>query len=98
MSTSPEQPTKKPKKNSSELAVKLIEYRNMLEEARALGEDSIEVSQEVFDFITAGQKTPFLTEGNPGVMVFVEGTKEKHLADGRLNAEVHYDRVIKKSL
>jgi hypothetical protein len=82
----------------TELSAKLLEARQEIERARVSGDEYVEVPEDVFKFMTQGAETPFLTDGNPGVMVFVEGTREKLMSQGNMPAEVYYDKYIKKAL
>jgi hypothetical protein len=45
--------------------------------ASLMNEDYLVVNERVFNAIGRGVKSPYLTYGNPGIKVYLEGTKEK---------------------
>lgn len=65
------------------------EFARAVAFAQADGDGEIEVSQKLFDFLVKNNKTKYLTYGNPGVKVFVEGTKEKIKKDESMDAVSH---------
>jgi hypothetical protein len=60
------------------------------------GDGVVEVSKELFSYLVKNQKTPYLTYGNPGVKVYLEGTREKCEIHDSLSAEDAYSRAVKE--
>lgn len=60
------------------------------------GEDYVEVSKELFEYLVKNQKTPYITYGDPGVKVYLEGTREACEERDRLSADDAYTRGVKE--
>lgn len=60
------------------------------------GGDYVEVSKELFEYLVKNQKTPYITYGDPGVKVYLAGTREACEERDKLSAEDSYARGVKE--
>lgn len=59
------------------------------------GEDFVEVSKELFEYLVKNQKTRYITYGSPGVKVYLAGTREECEITDSLSAEEYHTREIR---
>lgn len=71
-------------------------FRIAVGNAQLEGLEYVEVSEKFFRYLVKNQKTPYLTYGDPGVKVFIQGTREVILAEESLNAEMYGDLKAKQ--
>lgn len=71
-------PTKITEKAIDDTIRLVSEFHSAIQRAqmKADADKYIEVSQEVFDHFTQGHPTPYFWHGNPGVKVFIKGTRD----------------------
>ncbi len=69
-------------------------FSHALSMAQMEGRDYLDVSERVFKYLVRNNKTDSITVGNPGVRVFIEGTREKILSLENLSIE-EYNRQIR---
>jgi hypothetical protein len=81
----------------------LDNYRDFDEALMAIHRDPemhdepfLEVTEELFSALTRGQKTPYLTVGQPGVKVFKIGTRDSIESEEAMPAEAFRDLEIKR--
>lgn len=58
--------------------------------------DYIEVTEKMFKYLAKNSKTKYLTYGNPGIKVFIQGTREEMQAEDNMSAEAYHDLVGKR--
>lgn len=58
------------------------------------GEDFVEVSPELFRYLVKNQKTSYLTYGDPGIKVYLAGTREACEIRDSLSADEAYTRTM----
>lgn len=60
-------------------------------------EPCLEVSEKLFGALTRGQKTSYLTYGQPGIKVFKVGTQDQIEREEAMPAEANRDLQIKRA-
>jgi hypothetical protein len=53
------------------------DFRMAIGRAQMAGRESIEVSEELFNYLVKNNQTEYLTYGSPGVKVYRAGTRDK---------------------
>lgn len=59
------------------------------------GADHIEVTERLFKHLIKGAKTKYITYGNPGIKVFMKGTRDKIEREESMNAEDYANHILK---
>lgn len=72
------------------------EFRMAVANAQMEGVDHVVVTEKVLKYLLRGNKSESLTYGDPGVRVFLEGTKDEIERVERMNAEQFHEHYIKK--
>lgn len=70
-------PQVEPSEPAEQVISDISEFYMRAQTAALMNEDYLVVDQKVFNAIGRGVKTNYLTYGNPGIKVYLEGTKEK---------------------
>jgi len=58
--------------------------------------DHIEVSERLFRELVSGQETPYLTYGDPGIKIYIKGTKSSIDTLEKMSAQEHYEHTMKE--
>lgn len=72
------------------------DFRMAIAEAQMAGADHVVVSERVLKYLLRGNKSESLTYGEPGIRVFLEGTKDEIERVERFSAEQYHEHHIKK--
>lgn len=72
------------------------EFRLAVGQAQMEGIDHLLVTEKLMSYLLRGNKSESLTYGDPGIRIFVEGTKEEIERVERMNAEQFQTHYIKK--
>lgn len=72
------------------------EFRMAVANAQMEGVDHVIVTERVLNYLLRGNKGMSLTYGNPGVRVYLEGTKADTDRMEKLTAEAYHEEYIKK--
>lgn len=71
------------------------EFRMAIANAQLEGIDHVVVSERVMKYLMRGHRGTSLTYGDPGVRVFLKGTKEDTERMEKLSAEAFHEEYIK---
>lgn len=63
------------------------EFRMAIGQAQMAGEEYIEVGEKLFKYLLKNSKSKYLTYGDPGVKVYLQGTREKYDKEDNMTAE-----------
>ena len=63
------------------------EFRIAIGTAQMEGKTFVEVSERLFKYLVKNSKTNYITYGDPGVKVFLKGTREVIEKEDKMNAE-----------
>lgn len=72
------------------------DFRMAVAEAQMAGVDHLVVSERVMKYLLRGNKSEYLTYGDPGLKIFLEGTKEEIERRERMSAEQYHEYYMKK--
>lgn len=72
------------------------EFRLAIGQAQMEGEDSMEVGEKLFKYLLKNSKSPYLTYGDPGIKVYLAGTREKYEREDAMNAEAFMELKAKQ--
>ncbi len=72
------------------------DFRMAVGNAQMNGEDSIEVSDKVFNYIIKNNKTKYFTYGSPGIKVYKVGTKDELDREESMTSEAYHDMITRK--
>ena len=72
------------------------EFRAAIGSAQMDGKEFVEVTEDLFKFLIRKQKTRYITYGDPGIKVYIHGTREEIENEDMMNAEDHHTYVIRK--
>lgn len=72
------------------------EFRLAIGQAQMEGEDSLEVGERLFKYLLKNSKSPYLTYGDPGIKVYLAGTREKYEREDAMNAEAFMELKAKQ--
>lgn len=72
------------------------EFQMAIGKAQMEGYEYVEVSQKLFDYLVKRNKTRYLTYGDPGIKVYVHGTRDEIEKEENMTAEEHYNYKSKK--
>lgn len=90
-------PKSETKRTSDDVVRNLEDYLPAIHRAQLTGETDIEVAEDIFRMPRLGginPKTTSFTTGNPGVRVFLEGTKDDTLKKEKLSAEAYHEAYM----
>jgi hypothetical protein len=73
------------------------DFRMAVGNAQMNGEDSIEVSEKVFNYIIKNNKTKYFTYGSPGIKVYKVGTKCELDREESMGAEAYHEMITRKA-
>jgi len=73
------------------------DFRMAIGRAAMDGEEYIEVSEKLFKYLLKNAKSPYLTYGDPGIKVFIAGTREEIEREEKMTAEQYAEYVGKKA-
>jgi hypothetical protein len=72
------------------------EFRIAMGNAQMDDVEYIEVSEKLFKHLLKNHKSKFLTYGDPGIKVYVAGTREKYEAEEAMSADAYYEYSIRE--
>lgn len=72
------------------------DFRMAVGNAQLDGVEHLEVSEKLFKYLLKNSKSRYITYGNPGVKVYLAGTKDKYDYEDSLNAEAHHEYLVKE--
>lgn len=72
-------------------------FKQAIDEARAHGIDSIEVSEKVMKVISGQPKTKSITYGTPGIRVYLSGVRDQIDKEESMSAETYYNYLGNKT-
>lgn len=73
------------------------DFRMAIGQAQMEGEESIEVGEKLFKYLLKNSKSPYLTYGDPGIKVYLKGTRDKLEREEKMSAEAYLDMLGKKA-
>lgn len=72
------------------------DFRMGIAHAQMEGRGYVEVTEKLFKYLLKRAKSEYLTYGDPGIKVFLQGTREGIEERERMNAEQYNEYVTKK--
>lgn len=85
-----------PDAEKSEVIDNPQDFRMAIGRAAMEGEEYIEVSEKLFKYLLKNSKSPYLTYGDPGIKVYLAGTREEIEREERMSAEQYAEYIGKK--
>lgn len=74
------------------------DFRIALGNAQLDGEDYIEVDEKLFKYLLKNNKSKYLTYGDPGIKVYLAGTKGMYDLEDKMSAEQYHEYITKKQM
>lgn len=63
------------------------DFRIAVGQAQMEGDEYIEVGEKLFKYLLKNSKSKYLTYGDPGIKVYLKGTREKYEREDKMSAE-----------
>ena len=73
------------------------DFRMAVGQAAMEGQEYIEVSEKLFKYLLKNSKSKYLTYGDPGIKVYLAGTREEIEREERMSAEQYAEYISKKA-
>lgn len=69
------------------------EFRMAIGHAQMEGRDYVEVTEKLFKYLLKNAKSKYITYGDPGIKVFLAGTKDKILREESMSADAYHSMI-----
>lgn len=74
------------------------DFRIAIGNAQMEGADSIEVTERLFKYLVKNSKSRYITYGNPGIKVFMKGTRDEIEREESMSAEAYGEHMARKRM